>query len=761
MIKRIALVLLLAAGTVHAVNPISVIVSNETGILGFNENATMLLSNTTAGYVLHGGGSGIVNPWTNSFNAGGFTLFDLGGISSTGNLIVGSITLGTNATITTWPSGGSGSAWLGLSNIVVGVGMTGGGTSAVVNVGIDSAYWDTVSNRTAAINGLHLGSAATNNYADFLPAGALTGYSPSNVLAAAWNANIATAINALGTFGDLSHSNATAFVSMLNSLYDGAGAAASARNGATNDVKAWVTAQNYLTSAPNPYLWTNVVNAGGYSLSNVTSIIGVSSLNLIGMPINLNGQAIGTLFAAPTITNGLATIAFATGLTNGLATLVGSVGSNLFLTAVPSTYSPSNVLAAAWAVDIAASTNTFTVTGGTLTVAGRSISITIPVVSGMTTQQVQGIVGATGSNQFYYTFQLNGVTVTNGGNYVNVGPVGPAGTNGLNGANGTNGTTPTIIFTNTITGAAGSSASVTNFGNSTNLNLQLTIPRGADGLNGTNGTNGSNGTNVITAIGWSIQTNAITVGSNITNLNVTTGAALTRTITSNSVGNVTMDLTINPSIIVTAGSPVSVISGAQSAGSANTNNAPITVTNAPPLTAAAIIAAGGQAGIITNQISLKYDGQLPNTTNDLNGISLDLNPTQATANQYIRNGISIYNAATNPMTNYVLFSFTYLKANATNINLGFYRSAYTGMVSNNFIAFNWTNRLSGASIYSGIFTVSVNAASTWTNTTLVVPAFTNLPVGATVQGWWYATPYSTNGASAVQWFTLESEAQIW
>jgi hypothetical protein len=163
----------------------------------------------------------------------------------------------------------------------------------------------------------------------------------------------------------------------------------------------------------------------------------------------------------------------------------------------------------------------------------------------------------------------------------------------------------------------------------------------------------------------------------------------------------------------------------------------------------------------TNQVSLKYDGQLPNTTNDLNGISLDLNPTQATANQYIRNGISIYNASTSVMTNYVMFTFTYPKANATNINLGFYRSAYTGMVSNNFIAFNWTNRLSGASTYSGIYTVSVNAASTWTNTTLTAPAFTNLPVGATVQGWWYATPYTTNGASAVEYFTLEYGAQIW
>lgn len=53
--------------------------------------------------------------------------------------------------------------------------------------------------------------------------------------------------------------------------------------------------------------------------------------------------------------------------------------------------------------------------------------------------------------------------------------------------------------------------------------------------------------------GWSIQSNGVTVASNITNVNVTAGAGLTRTITSNEPGNVTMDLQINGNVVVTNG----------------------------------------------------------------------------------------------------------------------------------------------------------------------------------------------------------------
>ena len=49
----------------------------------------------------------------------------------------------------------------------------------------------------------------------------------------------------------------------------------------------------------------------------------------------------------------------------------------------------------------------------------------------------------------------------------------------------------------TITGEAGTNASVTNSGTPTAPVLDFTIPRGADGTNGTNGTNGVDGISVL------------------------------------------------------------------------------------------------------------------------------------------------------------------------------------------------------------------------------------------------------------------------
>jgi hypothetical protein len=65
---------------------------------------------------------------------------------------------------------------------------------------------------------------------------------------------------------------------------------------------------------------------------------------------------------------------------------------------------------------------------------------------------------------------------------------------GVDGTNGTNGITPAFAIGNVVTGAAGSSASVTatTSNSGANVTLDLTIPRGDPGTNGTNGTGGSN-----------------------------------------------------------------------------------------------------------------------------------------------------------------------------------------------------------------------------------------------------------------------------
>src|ERR1035441_1817644 len=65
------------------------------------------------------------------------------GIIATNDAVFdGGITFG-GVRLTAWPGGSTGTG--SISNIVVGVGMTGGGTGATVSVGINAAYWSTVS----------------------------------------------------------------------------------------------------------------------------------------------------------------------------------------------------------------------------------------------------------------------------------------------------------------------------------------------------------------------------------------------------------------------------------------------------------------------------------------------------------------------------------------------------------------------------------------------------------------------------------------
>lgn len=70
---------------------------------------------------------------------------------------------------------------------------------------------------------------------------------------------------------------------------------------------------------------------------------------------------------------------------------------------------------------------------------------------------------------------------------------GNPGADGNDGTDGTNGISPTISIGTITTGAAGSSAFVTNSGTSTNVTLNFTLPRGATGAIGPTGPTGANG----------------------------------------------------------------------------------------------------------------------------------------------------------------------------------------------------------------------------------------------------------------------------
>jgi hypothetical protein len=73
------------------------------------------------------------------------------------------------------------------------------------------------------------------------------------------------------------------------------------------------------------------------------------------------------------------------------------------------------------------------------------------------------------------------------------GTAGAPGAPGAPGSNGTNGTAATIVINNTVTGAAGSSANVTNIGTITAAIFDFVIPQGLQGIQGIQGLTGSTG----------------------------------------------------------------------------------------------------------------------------------------------------------------------------------------------------------------------------------------------------------------------------
>lgn len=99
-----------------------------------------------------------------------------------------------------------------------------------------------------------------------------------------------------------------------------------------------------------------------------------------------------------------------------------------------------------------------------------------------------------------------------------IGPQGTTGTQGTTGAKGD--AAATIAVNSTTTSAAGTNASVTNSGTSSNVLLNFTIPRGDKGDTGLTGQNGAPGANanldpIDTAIGLNIPTtNVFGVNSN-------------------------------------------------------------------------------------------------------------------------------------------------------------------------------------------------------------------------------------------------------
>ena len=124
------------------------------------------------------------------------------------------------------------------------------------------------------------------------------------------------------------------------------------------------------------------------------------------------------------------------------------------------------------------------------------------------------------------------------------GPAGPTGATGISGPQGPQGpqgvqgdagSSATVTLGTTTTGAAGSNASVSNSGSTSQAVFNFTIPRGATGATGSAGNNGADGQDATISIGSTTTGNAGTNAS-VTNSGSSTSAVFNFTIPKGDTG---------------------------------------------------------------------------------------------------------------------------------------------------------------------------------------------------------------------------------
>lgn len=121
------------------------------------------------------------------------------------------------------------------------------------------------------------------------------------------------------------------------------------------------------------------------------------------------------------------------------------------------------------------------------------------------------------------------------------GAAGTPGTDGTDGTDGVDGTNATIQIGTVTTGAAGSSAAVSNSGTASAAVLDFTIPQGAAGTPGTDGSDGVDGTAATIQVG-TVTTGASGTSATVTNSGTTNAAVLNFTIPKGDEGPATVQV---------------------------------------------------------------------------------------------------------------------------------------------------------------------------------------------------------------------------
>lgn len=175
------------------------------------------------------------------------------------------------------------------------------------------------------------------------------------------------------------------------------------------------------------------------------------------------------------------------------------------------------------------------------------------------------------------------------------GPPGPTGPQGSTGATGATGTAATVAVGSTITGAAGTSASVANVGSSSAAIFNFTIPQGIQGVQGVQGPQGNQGIQGPTGMPATVAVGTTTTGAagssaTVTNTGTASAAVLNFTIPQGIKGDQGTQGVQGPA------GPANVLSVQSTTTGAAGTNANVTIAGTTPTQSLAFTIPRGDVG---------------------------------------------------------------------------------------------------------------------------------------------------------------------
>jgi hypothetical protein len=256
-----------------------------------------------------------------------------------------------------------------------------------------------------------------------------------------------------------------------------------------------VATSTNVTPGTNSAAWQLLAQVGSAGATGTTGSQGTSATIAVG---TVSPLASG---ATPTVTN----VGTSSAATFNFGIPVGAIGA----TGTTGTAGTAATVSIGTVTPLAAGAAPTVTNAGSTSAATFNFGIPAGAAGATGTQ---GTTGTTGSPGTAATVAVGSVSTGAAGSSATVSNAGttsaavlnftiPQGAAGATGTTGTPGTAATISVGSVLTGAAGSSATVTNAGTSSSAVLNFSVPQGAAGATGTTGTTGTAGAAATISIG--------------------------------------------------------------------------------------------------------------------------------------------------------------------------------------------------------------------------------------------------------------------